>query len=460
MPVIIVLAIALIVLAIWLGSRSAREKAAKPPTALSRAPVARDVAPIPIATAADLPTFNVIALGGQEAGKTVLLASMFHRLTTEISDGGFRLDTSLDQSVHLTSLYARLRDPEADWPPGTNVGETRSFTFTCIGSAGGNEFPVLRFNYLDFAGELVGGGKAAQGGIAQRETQQKDLERRIDEAHALFGIIDGQRMLAYLRNEPRGRLYLETSIIPMIAVLRRAKCPVHFILTKWDLFDGYEGFAARDADGYPPDENERLAVVREGLMSQPAIRNLVEQRKNDKRIVRLIPVSAIGRQFATMSADGSMHKRSDGRLRPHNVDIPLSAVLPDLFSQIEERLDKANESKLRAERQARARLTPVEAISAVGKFLGRPAGIALRTAAALAVGQNAFSDRIADIFLDWVGRPFDEKMGRVHAVVDDARQRMDEQRLARNLVLREFDERMIVLKRQLPASDLTGWGLR
>jgi hypothetical protein len=264
---------------------------------------------------------------GQETGKTVLLASMFHRLTTEIRDGGFRLNTSLDQSVHLTNLYAKLRDPDAGWPPGTHVGETRSFTFTCIGSAGGAEFPILEFKYLDYAGALVG-GPSTSAAIEQREDQQRDLEQRLAAAHALFGIIDGQRMLAYLRGEPSGVLYIETSIVPMIAVLRKVKCPVQFVLTKWDLFDGFGGEAM--------DENERLAVVRDGLMAQPPIRNLVEQRVRDKRVVRLIPVSAVGRQFVTTDAEGHTLKRHNGRIRPINVEIPLCAVLPDVFAQVED----------------------------------------------------------------------------------------------------------------------------
>jgi hypothetical protein len=446
---IVILILAGIALLIWRSARKRHDPAL--PDERRRAS-RQGVAPIEVG--GNLPTFNLIALGGQETGKTVLLASMFHRLTTEMSDGGFRLQTSLDQSVHLTNLYATLRDSDAAWPPGTSVGDTRSFTFECVGSAGGDELPILNFNYLDYAGELVGGGQAAQAVLEQRESRQRDLEQRIETAHALFGIIDGQRILGCLRGDPESRLYIETSIIPMIGVMRKAKCPVHFILTKWDLFDGTE------ASNDPMDENDRLTLVRNELMSQAPIRNLVEQRRREKRVVRLVPVSAIGRQFATMDAEGHMVKRKNGRLRPLNVEIPLCAVLPDLFAQIEENLDQVNEDNIMTERRARAHLTTKESLAAVGKFLALPAGVALRVAADLAIGRNAFSDRIADMFIDWVGRPFDDKVARVSAVVDDARLQLNELRLARNAVLREFSERMIVLKRQLPASDLTDGGSR
>jgi hypothetical protein len=409
--------------------------------------------PVPaIEVGGELPTFNVIALGGQETGKTVLLASMYHRLTTEIRDGGFRLQTSLDQSVHLTGLYTKLSDPGDEWPAGTTVGETRSFTFECLGSAGGAEYPVLRFNYLDYAGELVGGGRAARAALAQREERQRDLEERIEAAHALFGIIDGQRMLDHINGKREGHVYVETSIIPMIGVMRGAKCPVHFILTKWDLFDSVT------KNNEPADENDRLGIVRDELMAQPAIRNMVEQRRRDKRVVRLIPVSAIGRQFATLDLEGHMVKRHNGRLRPVNVELPLCAVLPDLFAQIQDQLDEEDESTIARERRDRAKLSAKESVSAVGKFLAGPVGIAVRLAADLAIGRTAFSDRIADMFVDWVGRPFDNKMGRVQVAVDVAQGQLEELRLARHAVLKEFTERMIVLKHQMPASDLAEGG--
>jgi hypothetical protein len=186
----------------------------------------------------------------------------------------------------------------------------------------------------------------------------------------------------------------------------------HFILTNSDLFDG----TAAAADN-PMDENDRLALVRDELMAQPSIRNL-------------------------------------------NVEIPLCAVLPDRFAQIEEHLDQAHEHNIMSEQRARAHLTTKESLAAVGKFLAMPAGAALRIAPDMAIGRNAFSDRIADMFIDWAGRPFDDKVARVSEVVDDARLQLGELRVARNAVLREFSERMIVLKRQLPASDRTDGGSR
>jgi hypothetical protein len=405
-----------------------------------------------IDVANDLPAFNIIALGARQTGKTVLLASMFHRLSTESHEGGFRLVTGLEQAADLSDLYTTVRDPNDSWPPGTLVGQTRSFTFECVGSTGGRDYPVLRFNYLDYAGELIGGGQPSTAMAHDRQINQRDLEARMKAAHAIFGIIDGRRMSEALRGERTGLLYLENTINPMIIMMRSAACPVHFILTKWDLFDsiGTEG----------DEENDRLELARKELLSYAPVRNLVEQRKRDRKVVRLIPVSAIGRQFATMNADGHMIKLRHGRLRPVNVELPLCAVLPDLFTQISIKLDEAVEQKIVSQSRALARLTFQEAASALGKFLALPAGRAVRLAIDSAVGRNAFSAQLADTFLDWVSRPFDVKTQRVAEAIDSAHQAADQVRLARHAVLEEFRENMVLLRRQLPASDLTGWSSR
>ena len=102
---IVLLFLIVVGILVW---RRVRRRSRKPPKAQP------GLAPIEVG--GNLPTFNIIALGGQETGKTVLLASMFHRLSTEISDGGFRLQTGLDQAVFLTNLYLKLSDPGAEWP--------------------------------------------------------------------------------------------------------------------------------------------------------------------------------------------------------------------------------------------------------------------------------------------------------------------------------------------------------
>ncbi|MGX7671606.1 hypothetical protein [Plantactinospora sp. DSM 117369] len=408
--------------------------------------------PSTIDVSAELPTFNIVALGAQETGKTVLLASMFHRLSTELREGGFRLVTGLEQAADLTDLYATLRDPEDAWPPGTMIGQTRSFTFDCVGTAGGRDHAVLRFNYLDYAGELVGGGRAASVPAHGRQASQQDLEQRLGAAHAIFGIIDGRRMVDALRGGREGQLYLENTIVPMIVLMRRAECPVHFVLTKWDLFDTVG--AEQD------EENDRLELACKELLSYPPIRNLVEQRRRARKMVRLIPVSAIGRQFATMAADGHMVKLRHGRLRPVNVELPLCAVLPDLFGQVSAQLDEVVERKIVEESRALSRLSAAETVSAVGRFLARPAGQAVRLAVGLAVGRNAFSEQIVSTFLDWVGEPFEAKAREVAQAIDDAHRSAEQIRLARRAVLEEFRENMVVLRRQLPASDLTTWGVR
>ncbi|MFI5960432.1 hypothetical protein [Cryptosporangium sp. NPDC051539] len=374
---------------------------------------------------------------------------MFHSLRTELENGNFRLHTDLQSSTELTGIYERLRDPSSTWPPGTMLGNTRSFDFSCIGSYEDREYPILKFEYLDYAGELLTGVQVPSDGLNQREHGQVDLQTRVERAHAIFGIIDGQRVIEYLDNEPRGIVYIENRILPMVDMMRSALCPAHFILTKWDLFDDDN------------DENSRLQRIRDDvLLKQPAIRNMVNFRRANQRIVRLLPVSAIGRYFATVDDEGRMIKRPNGRLQPVNVEMPFCAVLPDLYAQIQVRLDQETEQQIRAQARRLSRLSIAETASAVGKFLARPAGVAVRTAAEIAIGRNAFSAGVADIFVEWIGKPFDRRMERVDAIVQDAQEQAEEARLARSLVLEEFRDKMTALKVTLPASDLTARNLR
>ncbi|ASW57200.1 hypothetical protein [Plantactinospora sp. KBS50] len=396
--------------------------------------------------------FRVVALGAQETGKTVFLASMFHTLRTELDDGSFRLRTDLPASAELSGIYERLRDPAATWPPGTLPGNSRSFEFTCVGSYEGREYPILTFEYLDYAGEILTGAQVPADAPNQHGRSQVDLEQRVQTAHAVFGIVDGQRVIEYLRGERRGVVYIENRILPMVDMMRSALCPAHFILTKWDLFDDvYSGV----------DENCRLQQVRDDvLLKQPAIRNMINFRRANQRIVRLLPVSAIGRHFATIDETGEMRKRADGELRPVNVEMPLCAVIPDLYVQIESRLARETEEQIRAQARRLSHLSIAETASAVGKFLARPAGMVVRSAAELAIGRNAFSSGVADMFVEWVGRPFDRRMERVDAIVTDAQAGAAEARLARSLVLDEFRDKMTALKATLPASNLTARNLR
>ena len=112
---------------------------------------------------------------------------------------------------------------------GHAQGRDAEFTFDCVGVGERTKHTVLRISYLDYAGELLG--------VEQEpgDTSLDTLAERIDDAHALLGMLDGHRVLQLLRSERGGRDYFQHSLQPMFGFMHSASCPVHLILTKWDL---------------------------------------------------------------------------------------------------------------------------------------------------------------------------------------------------------------------------------
>ncbi|MCA1672940.1 MAG: hypothetical protein LC799_12340, partial [Actinobacteria bacterium] len=278
------------------------------------------------AIVAPVPTFRVIALGVAGSGKTVFLSSMFHTLNVPMPGRSYFLETDISHRVYLSNVFDEISDTAEAWPRGTRTGETREIAFDCVAFDEGVKHQVFRISYLDYAGELLESEQEAG------STALSELTEHIQNAHAVIGILDGYRVLQYLRNEPAGRRYFRSTIQPTIGIMVGATCPIHFVLTKWDLVRGFG-----EADN--ADDNTRLSLVRQALLDNVQIRALVDTHSWSNRIIRLIPVSAVGPDFAQMDHADHMLKRPDGEVKPTNVEAPLAAILPDVFSQVKPALD-------------------------------------------------------------------------------------------------------------------------
>jgi hypothetical protein len=390
------------------------------------------------------PTFRVVALGGAGSGKTVFLSSLFHTLNYRKPGRSYHLETDAAQRVALGSLYSRVSDTSQPWPKGTSTGETREFVFDCVASDGTDtQHPVLRMSYLDFAGELIEEEKD-DGGIALA-----DLAERIKGAHALLGMIDGLKVLQLLRGEPAGRSYFQRGLQPMFGFMQSASCPIHLVVTKWDLVRDF---------GEPEDADDeyRLGRVIEALLQYEHIRALVYVHSR-RQIVRLIPVSAVGADFVELDADGRVVKRPDGQLRPTNVEVPLCAVLPDLFRQVEGSLDQSLRRQLdRAVWKDIVRDSGAVA-SAIGRILSRPAGTGLRFSLQAALGRD-LGGEATTMFVHWLSRPFDREDQEIGRKRNRRELQLAElERLRRN-VLDDFTRSVMRLEAVMPNSQLShGW---
>lgn len=392
------------------------------------------------AVAASVPTFRVVALGVSGTGKTVFLASMFRNLSFQAPDRSFFLETELEQRVALSKVYSTVADTSQPWPSGTRIGQTREFLFDCVAfDEDRRKHQILQISYLDYAGELLEEEQAPGG------TTLSDLKDRIRSAHALLGMIDGYRIRQLMLDEAAGRYYFEHSLEPMLGILQGAGCPIHLVITKWDLVRGF----GEDAEA---DDNDRLALVAQKLMMHAHVSSLVDHGAH--RIIRLIPVSAVGPSFVEIDDNGQVVKRPNGRVRATNIDVPVCAVLPDLFRHVQMSLDDSIRKSLNSEIRHRLRAGAGEFGAALASFLKRPTGAALRSVMGSVAGKEFGNDAIA-LFVDWASRPFEDS-GLVPGGFRTERERqLQAVRRTRSAVLNDFERAVLRLEARLPTSLLT-----
>ncbi|HEX3649927.1 MAG TPA: hypothetical protein VHV49_15985 [Pseudonocardiaceae bacterium] len=383
------------------------------------------------ATTPTVPTFRVVTLGLQGSGKTLLLTSMYRRLHIP-RDRGYYVTVPQDQLIELNRWYEQVSDTGRDWPSGTTRHEMREFEFSVMAHTREAAVPVVRIGYLEYPGELLTDPDAPG------STAQESLAEAIRDADALIGIIDGLRVLQAYRRDARARFLLQTTLDSMINSMLAAHTPIAFVVTKWDLLDELHA-----------DENTRLHIVRNVLMTVDGFADLVRVH-SARRIIRLIPVTAVGHDFA-MLHEGQVRKKPDGEFRPGHVDVPLSAVVPDVLQQVEMSLDRDTRAAVLAEAQRRAGMRPAEALLAVGMFAAQRTGRVLLSA----MGGGWLADAGLALFLDSYA-PTEQHDLRRTAEMDDAERIADEFIQLRRKVLYGLRHQVSVLEARLPASRLGG----
>ena len=384
-----------------------------------------------------VPTFRIVALGTEGAGKTVYLASLFRELQTPCAGRSWSLDASIEDSRLLGKIYARVVDPEAKWPPGTAIGDMRKFAFDCMVRDGSESHRLLQLSYLDYAGELIDLKDSPVAKVAE-------LESHIRSAHALLGILDGARIAQYLRGEAAGRRYLQTEILPMVGAIAHAKCPVQFLITKWDLLtDIGEPSGATDED--------RLRIVREALAEQQDFQRLVDACSRVGKTLRLIPVSAVGDGFATLEKSGAVTKNANGVAEPFNLVTPLAAIVPDFFAMAAAKLTNKDRSRIEhfVERRLSGKWVP-SAVFAL-RVLLRSARAAITSSLRVSPA-GAPATLVVDLFFDWIGARSSTR-GRAPRADSPNASSLDRTRAG---VLDEFEKQIWALERDIPSSVLSG----
>ncbi len=392
---------------------------------------------------APVPSFRVVALGPSGSGKTVLLSSMFHELSFFASTRAYMVDTTPQDRLLLNNLYEEVSDTSRPWPraTGRSTEETREFAFRCVGRDADNRtHTIAQITYLDFAGALLeDAGHTASPSFAK-------VAAAVEEANALLVLLDGRRVRQLLDNADDGRRHFEHTLLSTLNFAQNAECPVHFVVTKWDLLQEFAPLSGLD-------DADRLAVVADALLHHQHIRGVIEA-PGAGRVVRIIPVSSVGAGFVEIDGRGRVVKKAAATPHPTNIEAPLAAVVPDFFRQVEARLDAATRKSVNAELRGRMRLGAGEFASALATMVGRPAGALVRSTLGGLVGVD-FGDSAYTLFLDWMGQGYARKGAEIRAFRNDAERQIAVVRAVRTGVLLDFSRTIDRLEYRYPRSLLS-----
>ena len=279
--------------------------------------------------------FRILALGQAGAGKTVFLACAYENmlLPRPLEKRTFYMKADDATSSELLAVHQAVIDASAEWPAGTDPSTLRTHVFdVMMRDEGRNPHRLVQIEYLDYAGELLG---RASGAGTKRQGELRDY---FEKSNAIFVFLDGHKMAEYIRGEPGGLAYFNGRILTTIKWVMEARCPIHFVLTKWDLL--------RDiGEDNPDDPDSRLAVVRRELERLENFRDLLAAF--DLNRVRIIPISAVGEGFAKIGSDNRVKKIVGAKPRPINIAMPFIAAIPDFLSYAQSRLDEGEIHRLR-----------------------------------------------------------------------------------------------------------------
>jgi hypothetical protein len=435
---LIVVPVVLVIVVIGIVMLSRRPSDQSPPP--SKPTTQADSTPTMVEENPAPPVFNVVQMAPPGAGKTVFLACMFHHLAFRSERRAYYLEASPDTVVELGQLYRTLSDTAEPWPSPTHTADVAEYLFKCVAmDASNRKHHVLSLKYLDYDGSLLQWQQENPGPFQR-------LSQSIQSAHALLAMIDGRRVLQLLRNETAGRNYFEYDTRAMFKLMQDAECPIHLVISKWDLVRDF---------GEPgnADERFRLDRVIDALLSFDHIRALALLR-NPTQIVRIIPVSAVGPTFARLDPSGIVVKRPEGKVQPVRIEVPLSAVVPDLFKQVESRLDGSARREIDETVRSHPDLQPGYLSSSVAAFSKGPVASILGRAMRPIVGDD-FGNEVAKMFLQWSARPPRAKEAKAAVKREPVDRQLELKLEARAKVLEDFTQSILRLETTLPNSSIS-----
>lgn len=284
-------------------------------------------------------TYNIVMLGPTKAGKTVFLSSMFYKLSRASSDADFTISLPAGQRQQLVQRFNVLRS-KGEWPKPNEARRILEWQFDCSVKTMSNgtikSFTPLQFNYIDYAGGLITDTEE------DFLEQQQLLSKKILAADALLCLIDGAAILQVFQPESdkKSMYELENMVDFLTTEIEGSNAPAHFVISKWDLLMN------ANAKQWFLDDKELFLKVRNELENIPSFQSLVSSRRSLGVPIRVIPVSSVGDQFASITTSGEMSINRGAKPVPYFVEMPLACVIFDYWTLKAEQLRR----KLAAER--------------------------------------------------------------------------------------------------------------
>lgn len=270
-----------------------------------------------------MPEFRILVLGTRAAGKTVFLASLYRKLCVNDPLQQYYLSCERkDQEKDLQNTYRAVADPSSDWPPSTQNVTEYSFLATHILPDG--NVTLFKVTYVDFPGGYVDDPLIDPEAFSLKETA-----RNWD---SILVLLDGQKIKDFLDGRENTIFDDLNALLPVVneGINRKESKPIHFAITKSDLISDLIDDQKFD------EQNSILGMIAEKLLKHDLLRNFVETQLETQRernpelssLVSLIPVSAVGHDFATY--DGKkITKRKDGVPNPYNVQLSIGMTIRD-----------------------------------------------------------------------------------------------------------------------------------
>ncbi|MTJ54561.1 hypothetical protein FJR38_18800 [Anabaena sp. UHCC 0253] len=334
-----------------------------------------------------LPIYNVVILGPSGSGKTVFLGSMYHKLSTQ-GESGFFLAVDDAQRIILNQIYTEVATDET-WPEPTQIVDISNLKFTCKIQTPKGIYSACQFQYTDYSGEILTDRK-------DDTTYIEKFNETIKNADVLLGLIDGSKLLSYIKGENSARKWVIKELGNVLSLMQNTDKSIHFIISKWDLIEG----------------EYTLEEVRNHLLEIDQFRNIIMTRSNNsdinnenhrndhgKGVVRLIPVSSVGKGFAEQQTDGSMKKT--GKLpKPYNIELPIACILPDkLKEELRKMINEENKKSQEQIQEVKANLTLWDKLK---KYFGTTAKTILEKVAPKLPPQFQFSKEILTDIIDFI----------------------------------------------------------